>query len=615
MISTSPPQPVHLAPKSQSGRRIWSLGCGESAVTADVPGELWLQVHPDQHETFRSLRAILGQLKLFRSAGDVAEWNRLQKYLAEAIPESDLAVGDGGMLVDSVAYAIMRRISRESYYTSRVIELAALLINRLLSRQGWCCVHVPDIDRLDRPSLKVLARAMILLEDAHSFTWVWHSTSDPLTDTVEPSDMFVRSRAALLRQLIGILAPTIIHRGPVRGLVRPQGKIDQMSTYQISGALVVQNYDACFLWGGALLEGTDRVTRSEIFRLMALASVNIGELDQAIDYLIQAERGAAGPARRAHLAYLKGLLASKRHYDLAAAEAYYRQGLTWLESPCEEGSDPSLERAWLMNGLALIESLRWRGQHKQQRHSEQAFALELDAFELVRDGNHPARYYLRYNLLANAAFLMEMQGQFDVALEIFQEAYDFGLQKAQSSEDRWKSTLGYRVGVLHYRAGRFEQAEAFLRAALDREWLAENWAHQERLLYALGRVSLQRKAYRQASSLFDQGLKICLRVRAARGARDHGRGRAVALSRQGKIRAANSFCGRLSRQEGLALWPTGVVSADDLPLTEPSPKLPAYFPEIDLEDIPAVDLSRYLGGALPHDLTVTDLWSLPCGMS
>jgi hypothetical protein len=48
---------------------------------------------------------------------------------------------------------------------------------------------------------------------------------------------------------------------------------------------------------------------------------------------------------------------------------------------------------------------------------------------------------------------------------------------------------------------------------------------------------------------------------------------------------------------------------DEVAPLPPSPKLPPYFPEIDLEGIPTIDLNRYLGTAAPSEASQATPWS------
>ncbi|MDA0167659.1 hypothetical protein OJ998_01055 [Solirubrobacter taibaiensis] len=548
-------------------------------------------MQPDVHESFASLDAILEQLSPYASPVEREALAQISAYLAEVRPRSSLDGSWGRVLRDSVTFAVMRRVSRESFYTARVIDLSARTINSILARQPYARVHVEHADRLDRPSIKALARAMLLLDPEQRFAWIWHFGSDPLSASAAPGDLYAASRIALLKQLLGILSPSLVREGvgsPVRG---PDAH-DVAGLDDMASELVMQNYDRCFLIGDALLHSCDRSMASEILRLTGLAAINVGRAEDALDALDAAEHGAA-TGRRAHLAYLQGLIESKRRYDLAASTAQYQRGLDLLASAHDSDADMALEHGWLLNGLALNEAILWRRAGGSKEHHGTAFALEREAFELVRDGDSAARIYLRFNLLANSALLMEMAGEYDVAIDIFHKTFDFDVDRSASSRRRWESTMGYRIGVLQYQAGRYDEAYRMLHHAAEQDDATESWPVQERIVRALAIVAMARGSTAEAEMLFRGGLEGCRKARAADGACEHARGLVSALVAAERFDVAQDVVSELREEEGIDL----AEPLEQIRPKPPSGKLPAYFPEIDLEGVPAIDLNRYLGTA------------------
>ena len=610
---------LHLRPRSHDAQRLWQLG-GAVPVAGGADGEICvLEVLPDCHENFASLKAILRQLVPLARPEHGADLARLNTYLREASPDFGDGAADthGRFLADAVTLAIMRRISRESMYTARVIETGARVLNAILSTSVGCPrVCVPFADRLDRPTLKVLARAMLLLDKRERFCWLWHLSSDPTvsTDAARP-DPFVSARTDLLRKLIGVLSPVVSRHGDVAGLQRPRTGRTTRSDMDVASALVVQNYDACFLWADDLLRDSDEVEAGEGLRLRALAAVNIGALDDALGDLAQAETSTNLPGRRAHLCYLQGLIDAKRHYSLSRSAAHYERGLSYLAAADGHAGgreDLALERGWLLNGLALNEAILLRKEPGTAAHSSRAVALEREAFGLVADGEGPTRAYLRFNLLANLSLLMEMQGSYDAAIEIYTRTFDFSQSESPEIQRRSRRGLGYRAGVLHYRAGRLSEAHRLLQDAAEQEAGMDNWATQERILRALGSVALARGDADEAADVFTTGLASCRAARSAEGTHEHGRGLYSALCLAGKPREAAAHADALATEEGVNVANVDAREGSSpgvrAVLRPPSPKLPAYIPEIDLEGIPAIDINRYLGGALAPDGRDRVLW-------
>ena len=613
--STSP-HPLHLVPRSNDWQRVWHVGASNSLVGANG-SELRLKVLPGQHDNFASLKSILSQLKSLANSEQCAEFARIDSYLEDVCP--DASTGDNGnhgkLLTDSVAFAILRRISRESVYTARVIDLSARIINTTLSQLPSCTrVHVEDIDRLDRLTLKVLARAMLLLEPAHKFSWVWHSASDPTTTATEGSEnIFLASRNQLLRQFVGILSPRLEYHSTTSAQLAGDAQNDEVSTYDISAALVLQNYDACFLWCTALLRNGCNKEVDEVFRLMALAATNVGRLEEALGFLRVAEGQCVSRSRQAHLLYLQGLIEAKRRYDLSSSNAHYQRGLDTLDAGKVENDSAQLERAWLFNGLALNEAILWRRSPARTEHYERAFNLVRNAFDLVRDREDAAATYLKFNLLSNSAFLLEMSGKYDLAIDVLNKVFDFTPEQLRNEYHRLRSNVDYRVGILHYRAGRLEDANRYLQIAAEHDEALQSWYTSERILRAIGIVALDLGAVATAAGAFTKGLTMCQEARSAEGAREHARGLIAAHLLGGKQRQAQEVrAGLLSEEEMEVATTASIKSGESLQAIRPnppSPKLPAYIPEIDLEGIPEIDLNRFLGKALPANNNQMGPWS------
>lgn len=599
---------LHLRPLSRADQRVWCVdgGAGPEFLPADrSPPErprrgLLLSVVPDCHETFASFRRAVEQLAAL--AGDTSRSDVLQ--LVSLIEEAgcgaqtDRAACQARLLADSVTFAVTRRISRESVYTARLIEAGARFLNRELARLlpgGY--VHVPHVDRLDRGTLKVLARAALLLQRSDGFTWVWHSATDPAAAVAAGRDhLYTASRSTLLRQLAGIVQPHLRRDRPGSSLSYPE-RFASVSLDEACVALVLQNYDACFLFAEQLTTRAAMADAVEALRIEALAAVNVGRIPDALAILGTAERHAGAPTTRAHIAYLRGLTESKRRYDLTESERHYQRGLAVLDAgPVGDGHDGDLERAWLLNGQALNAAITWRRDQATVDHHDRAFRLIQEAFRLVRDGRAPQRIYLRSNLLANSALLLEMRGSHDAAIQLFESVFPNPAANSSANLDRWLVTTGYRLGVLHYRAGRPEVAYGMLRDASAREEAPENWPIRERVLRALGTAALELGDWTAASAAFEQGLRLAREARAAEGTTEHGRGLVAALVRDGQRSRAADVVSMLRCEDDVDVM-SQMASLDAVVPSPPSPKLPAYIAEIDLEGIPPIDLNRFLADA------------------
>jgi tetratricopeptide (TPR) repeat protein len=342
---------------------------------------------------------------------------------------------------------------------------------------------------------------------------------------------------------------------------------------ELAADLVQQNYDRLF----ALVDETWDVSLVDRTRLIALAALNVGDLGTAQSVLASAEDQAREGPTGAHICYLQGLVAAKREYDLRASDAHHRRGLSHLGSVKDDES--SLERAWLFNGLALNNALYWRRNPGNGQYFRQAFEQVQAAFSLIRSLNDAPAAYLRFNLIANTTFLLEMRGAYTEAAQTFERAFNVHDQDIELS-----TTLMYRIGTLWLRAGDLHKARLYLcRAATGS---AGDWWSHEVVLRALGALEYASGRVSQAVDQYLQGARCSIDARARRGSLHHVKS------------IQNIAPGSTVEQECVQeLLQSGVLRQEldtYQPLALPS-KLPAYVPEIDLESLPVLDLNRFLG--------------------
>ena len=137
---------------------------------------------------------------------------------------------------------------------------------------------------------------------------------------------------------------------------------------EISAALVLQNYTGCM----DMLSNSN-LDEVEHARLSALIAINTGYYEQALAKLTIAVPKAS-PAKAAHLCYICGLIKSKRYYDIEASNAFHERGLKILRTaPVNADGDLELERAWLLNGLALNKAFSSRQASDSHTLTDEAF--------------------------------------------------------------------------------------------------------------------------------------------------------------------------------------------------------------------------------------------------
>lgn len=592
-----------MTPRLSTAHPLWLVGAADSIRDRSdaASGCLVLRTKPDEHHPFASTSRIITQLE-----GEAGP--RLRGLLAAA--RAELRDQYVRPLESNPAYlAALRRVSRESLDTVvRTDRLARLILEALIDK-NITRVVVPAVDRIDRTTIKVLARCVQLQPGTDGVAWEWHLAYDPgtlaHTTSDDPAAMWLVTRDALLTRLRGLLNPIVVDgSGRHRSQHAEQTVAVSPAGIQDMGqALVAQNYDACFLWAGQHPDyGTNRGDGVNLWRVTALAAANTGQIDTALCLLGRAYKAAAPATLRAHLAYMQGLVVAKRHFDIATSDRWYSVGLNELDAVrTEDPGDPLTERAWIFNGLALNRLLAARvARSDVGTVARETFELLRRAFDLVRDGSQPDRIYLRFNLLRNMSFFLEYQGQFDLAIKTWSETFSNMLPDGSGLEHAWRATVDYRLGYLHYRAGRLDDAAALLENAHTSIERVGCPFRSLRTLASIGSVALGRSDFQGAERAFAAGLQRSLDVRMPGEAARHARGLIATAMRTDNSTRARELLAWLASDE-TAVWETlGYGERAEPGQVEPpevSSGLTTEFPEIDLESTPAMPVERVLAGA------------------
>lgn len=589
-------------------------GGGEKTPAETGDGVFRLDVRPGDYTPFSSFLA--ASRSLLRHAGQGPGTSRLRAATAElseihrkCASEEQEGSLEGAIVQHRGVLAALRRVSRESAQLCTAIHRASVALLEVLETQPARVVLLPAADRLDRPSLKLFGRCCLLAPEP-SPPWEWWfegPTPDgrPRGTEQAPLDLWCRARSGLFTALRTILDPRGVEADPdMRATPDPLPDAGGELAAPIADAcawLAHQNYDACFLWAAHHPAWTDGGSAGfvDLRRLLAIAAINIGQYDRALELLRQAHGEARPATLRAHLAYLVGLIHAKRKQDLARSARWYQKGLAELErvQPDDPG-DSALERAWILNGIALNLLLRARFRRRPIRSVfTQTYATVLEAFDLVREGRTPDRMYLRYNLLGNMGSLMEIQGEYDVALKLAEDTFDPALAEGLANEQEWRAMLTSRRAMLHAKRGDLETARALFAEARSSIEAAGCAVRTEILERSVGILDLRLGAWGRARERFARGLECSLALRSRRGTTVHGGGLVVALREGGEPGKARQVYERLAETEGVWLAAEGtpaVAAVESLKAPERPHGLSLSIPEIDLEDMAKVSVAQLL---------------------
>ncbi|XKM37946.1 hypothetical protein A4U53_001945 (plasmid) [Rhizobium ruizarguesonis] len=464
---------------------------------------------------------------------------------------------EGAIEKNGDALAALRRISRESMVSSNLIDQAARCVLAALRTARYTHVVISSAETIDRPSLKLLARACLLTPEDSELAWVW---------LVSPSDcrkihagsefgmLPVCARETFMEAIKSVLQPLELDapQGPHAANITPKIHIARRGVGGATGWLANLNYDACAHWAAARADpGVDDC------RLIALLMVNLGLYDDAVDILQRAIAICDQATLRCHLWYVSGLIWSKRLYNVARSNACFDMADAALESvAAEDGGDPHMERAWVQNGRAMNAILAARLAHKPISTAFPiAFSHLTRAFDLVREGGTRDRVYLRFNLLGNMSNLMEIGGNYAVALDLLNRTFDESLARGAENEREWIAQQRCMRAALMARAGDgaaaipiFAEARELMQQ-LDRPISAEALGRsQAKALYQSG-------ACGEARELFSVCLGEARALRSRLGVQTHAVGLAACEISLGREKAALSLLHTIGEMEDVWVLP------------------------------------------------------------
>lgn len=542
-----------------------------------------------------------------------------------------------------IAAGVTRRINRETYRLCHLIDQAACFLLDALEAfagpQGQAGLLVTNYDWVDRPSLKILARAQVLARRGAIVHIVgMGETLFSMPDESAGSGIRERlhqARADLFQRLQTLLRPAVLRWTGSRAQ-RPKSRSLHLDAKHASAmaertvASVAQevarlNFDRALLEVDALERSSDQDNRVHHHRLLGIIEAQLGHYDGAFRAVTDAVAFSSDPHLRAHLHYLLGLLLTKRLYDFDQAEVYYRRGLACLEGTDAAGVETKLERAWLHNGLCLLDLLRAKllPTEEQPTRLLELLRQQMNISDSLRGTVSPGALYLRYNLFANIATLLSLLGQGERAMRCWRETFEhhFGRNGSHPEFDR---RIRYHIGMLLHRAGWGKESIGQLHESLAAAKREHTRLEQERIHLALGTVYYRLREYEPARDHFGDGAQLAFRLRNWTALAEHAAG---ALWAAAELAAEDDFwaiVGETSRLplpdsetrrklRGLAerrrTHATGarlttLLREATLDLPEPPTALSASIGSIDLEAMPAVSAANLIAARAIERVTL-----------
>ncbi|MFE7649412.1 hypothetical protein [Streptomyces phaeoluteigriseus] len=519
--------------------------------------------------------------------------------------------GRGGRFVpvsETASLGTTRRISRESHTTAGWIDRAARFLVDALPALGDRLVLVLNgFDHWDRISVRILYRT-VLIADQQGRSITVRGLPDAGTLFLE---RFSRLRAVRVCASGPPPAPEPL-RGAPHGLVveawRTGGPASPLRA--IGDAIALQNFERADLLIAAHLEavaaeGGRADDLADLIRLQAISEAQTGRVDTAVAKLQRSLELAEKPELRAHLNYLIALLVTKRKDDTETARTYYRRGLACIDALGTPGVDAQVEKAWILNGLALgaaIDARRTDDTEKRDLLFQEAFELEFKAFRMVREMPGDSAFYLRYNLSHNLAFLLQITGR-------HQQAEDFlrsvSATMLGTGRPEFFVPHHYAIAVLQLRRGSHEMAAASFGAAIRVAGALRDPFHLEKLLAAAGYTDLRRGDHAGAARHYRDAARTARRLCDESAFAQDLAGLLWALTLGGSRWDRHTLtAARVWYPEVAGAYDRGVGGAElaealtraGAEIAPPSSKLPSYLAAVDLEGLPDRDLNRFLAG-------------------
>lgn len=590
------------------GALVWALS-SQPFYFRDVQNEIRVRV--SKHMDFVPLSVITDLVqRLLREVN-------LQSAYADGVRAAlDTLVhewANTNLSSESVVYSIIRRISRESMASIRLIdalcESIKLFIDDVFEQTGKRVVLVvEDVQWADRPSLKILCHLLRLVE-AQKLSQVWVFSRRVDID-VSPSPTYDDMRESIIRarqrifcrvyeeirpEVVAIDEPADLAVPDLADLHAPVEGTEQLRT-QAALALVTANYERGYLVCGSAMQHPDSPEAlSEVFRIIGLIHSNMDFVGSAYDAFRDAACLVEDGPKRAHLEYLCALLATKRMYDNCLARTHYEAGFRFVGESTESDR---LEKAWLINGVSFLEAIQLSGydEAKRDKAIEDVLRQELAALDLLKNDKGQGATYLRFNLYSNIAFLLEIKKDYKAALKLWHGVFGKYSYKGGQEAD---SLYLYRAGMLQYKSGELSLAVETLRRAKVQAIRESNRVYVQITSYALAFVCSTSGRVAEAEGEFLNAMSIAYEMKDPVAFRNSALGFLKAKSKLDDLqRGARVVRDRFGSFFERVLEPIDDAATHErlsrVEITPPKTKLPSYYPAMDLESVPKVDMNRFL---------------------
>lgn len=370
--------------------------------------------------------------------------------------------------------AIANRLTRHSIdIMARQCALASAMVSRLAQERPPVRIQVRDCDLADRASLRFLAQAIIFSRRAQSPVWDLRCA--------RPGSLAAsQSRQRFLHHFENFCGLSL---GSGQGGFPASANVESAKRQLVA-----------MMWDGPLALSGDGGTDFRLLIHKVYALANVGEWQEAYDLVIDLAADVTDEAECAHRQYVQGLIETKKLKRPELGRRTFIEGLANLEGGSEDAT-VQVARGWLRNGLGLADTMLALRSGKEREGA--LMAIFQEQAELHRSLSGQAAEYLRYNVLANMAFILELIPRIPAAVGFWRRAFPDAAE-----------IMSYRVGLLLHKMGADDQAIESLTAAVAAATRNSNPYQELHARYAL--VYVREKAGRRSAQALREALDLAI---------------------------------------------------------------------------------------------------------
>ncbi|HEH8033499.1 TPA: hypothetical protein SH124_002434 [Staphylococcus aureus] len=376
--------------------------------------------------------------------------------------------------------AISLRLSRHHMKRANFIEQVARLVAEMMYMSD-IKITIRHFEYADRPSIMVINRVIQILQIKYQLKKCLYIE---MNDFSSHDELLLNFRNNLFKNLH---KKNVFFKENVSIINKKKEllfEIDE-SYESLDAALLEQNYELAYLI--LKKEYTDKnMTKQMYYRWLGVISANLSISNEANNLLLKAVQNSENIIDKARNTYIYTLHLTKRLNKPEESIIIIKKMLEELEmnKDIEDIENYLHEKAWLKNGLSLAQTINSKNIH---RDAVEIIKNEMDSYKSIAESNNFKFVYLKYNLLANIAFLLEILNEYKKAENFWEMAFGKLFLDENNNLDDVKP-LSYRLGVLNIKMDNFNKAKYYLKKAEKLAYKHKNDFHVLNINYALSYI-------------------------------------------------------------------------------------------------------------------------------